>query len=161
MDRRTKSERERGGVRTRAVATGGGGKRTRNSCRSGTTFGRVSPHRGPHARPVSARIRRSVVLRLRLRTNVRHEPLDTVNTEHVQCFLRLCLSLSLSLRIYVRASASVLCIHRPVAAITRPWSCTCVRDTCISLSVSVCLFRFVPRSFLSSRAGESHVLGRD
>lgn len=39
------------------VSKFGGGKRTRNSCRSGTTFGRVSPHREPHARPVSARIR--------------------------------------------------------------------------------------------------------
>lgn len=36
------------------------GKTTRNSCRSGTTLGRVSPHRGPHARPVSAPRIRSV-----------------------------------------------------------------------------------------------------
>lgn len=42
---------------TMRVSKLGGGKRTRNSCRSGTTFGRVSPHREPHARPVSARIR--------------------------------------------------------------------------------------------------------
>lgn len=50
------SGREGRGV-TMRVSKFGGGKRTRNSCRSGTTFGRVSPHREPHARPVSARIR--------------------------------------------------------------------------------------------------------
>lgn len=50
------SGREGRGV-TMRVSKLGGGKRTRNSCRSGTTFGRVSPQREPHARPVSARIR--------------------------------------------------------------------------------------------------------
>lgn len=48
-------EGEGGGVRAE-------GKTTRNLCRSGTTLGRVSPCHGPHARPVSARIRGSLGL---------------------------------------------------------------------------------------------------
>jgi hypothetical protein len=57
-----RKEGEGGGVRAE-------GKTTRNLCRSGTTLGRVSPCHGPHARPVSARIRGSLGLFSRARAS--------------------------------------------------------------------------------------------